>query len=495
MVADAQYLERLERAVLYGRELVRRQAENPVRYVRWLPLQYRFMLSPLLVKLIRAGNQGLGKSTACLAEVVGHCIGRHPLGREVPPPPVEWWILCASKRQSVAVQKKLWALLPKDELLLGRGGTRFTPAAGFSPVEDPRVLFKNGSIIRFRATSQEGLDLTAATLDGALFDEPPSSERIYTEVLQRLEERGGTLLLGFTPVNADVGYIRELVASGAIVDFHARLEPHELVPVGHDQPLRTADGRVKDARYIAAREAKVSAYEREVVIHGGWEFRAQGAWFNGAWDPGRMVYLAVPELHDKLVLGVDHGDRPGKQVAVLMAVNDRGTDGPVVHVLDLYRDELGIASPRVDAEGILHMLGRHGISWDQLFFAGGDRVHMQGTAKQKSNRDLAAQLCKQLGLESLDKLRPPVRTVKRGSGRGAGSLRFGSRWLFHAMVEGRFSVGPAAAFLIQALPKYDLTDDDKGYKDAVDAVRYGLDRWIFAPWARRSSGGGSTAGA
>lgn len=476
MVADPAVLSRIERGVTVARELVIRRAGEPARYVRWLPLQCRFMLSPALVRLLRAGNQGLGKTTAGLAEVVGRCTGRHPLGVPVPPPPVEWWILCASRAQSVAIQRKLYALLPRDEIRWGKGATRYSSTAGFSPLKDPVVLFRNGSIIRIKTTSQDGLDLAGATIDGALFDEPPAQERLFTEILQRVEERGGLVLICMTPVNADVGYLRDLVAAGAIEDHHSRLTPESLIPVGRSRPLRTADGRLKDAAWIESREAKVSAYERDVVVHGEWEFRALGAYFDGAWDPGRLVYRASIAPTDKLILGIDHGDRPGKQVAVLLAVDDRGED-PVVHLVDLYRDVKGLASPKDDARGILAMLAHHGVTWDRLRFAGGDRVHLPRSGRQKSNRDLAYQLAKLLGVRELS---PPIYTIKRGPGRGAGSLSIGSRWLFHAMVAGRFSVSPEVEFALEAIPRYTLDDDDKGYKDVVDAVRYGLDRYIFA---------------
>ncbi|MEQ1568811.1 MAG: terminase family protein [Myxococcota bacterium] len=489
MVAEPAELRQLERAVVIARELATRRIHDPPRYLRWLPLQAAFLLSVERFRLLRAGNQGLGKTTAALAEVVGRCLGRHPLGVAVSPPPVEWWVICASKDQSVAIQKKLHALLPPDEIAWGRGATVYHPSRGFVPRGAPIVQFKNGSVIRFKATAQDSLDLSGATIDGALFDEPPSSERIFTEVLQRVEERGGFVLLSFTPVNADVSYLRELVGRGVLTDFHSRLTPEALIPVGCSAPLRTADGRPKDAEWIAAKEGRVSAYEREVVVHGGWEFRTAGAWFSGAWDPSRLVFEATISRTDRIILGIDHGDRPGKQVAVLMAVDDRAED-PIIHVVDVYRDAVGLASPADDARGILAMLGRHGIPWSRLSFAGGDRVHLPGSAKQKSNKDLQAQVRKRLAqlgqLQPDGTMAPAITTVKRGPGRGAESVRVGSRWLFHRMVAGQFSVSPAAAFLLEALPKYTLDDDDCGHKDVVDAIRYGLDRYIFG-WHRSAA--------
>ncbi len=459
--------------------LARRRARRPIDYVRWLPLQCEFLLSPAKVKQIRAGNQFLGKSWAALAEVVGRCEGRHPLGLAVPPPPVTAWIVCASWSQSMAVQEKLNALLAWEEL---DPRTKYDPVNGFSPTKRPCIVFRNGSRIWIKTTGQDSIEFSSATIDIVLFDEPPQKQRMFVEALQRVQERGGVLLLSYTPVNAPTEYLRELCEAGVIEDHWHPLTAAELIPVGQTRPLRTKDGRPKDQAWIDERRSQVPAYEQPVVIDGGWEFRAQGAYFDGAWDSTRLVYEATIDKTDRLVLGIDHGDRPGKQVAVLMAVDTR-QDPPSVHVIDIYRDEIGTASPADDARGILAMLTRHGLTWDRLHFAGGDRVHLPGSGKQKSNRDLAAQIRKILKVKELA---PSIRTVKRGEGRGAGSLTIGSRWLFHAMVAGRFSVDPRCTPLIDAIPKYTLREDDEGTKDLLDAIRYGLDQWVFS-WARTAS--------
>jgi hypothetical protein len=131
------------------------------------------------------------------------------------------------------------------------------------------------------------------------------------------------------------------------------------------------------------------------------------------------------------------------------------------------------------------MLAKHGIPWSRLWWVGGDRVHLPGTGAQKSNKDLAVHVARELGL-AMPALSPPIRTVKRGEGRGSGSLSTGSRWLYHAMVAGRFSVSPDLS-VIAALGKYRIDeDDDEGSKDRTDAIRYALDRWVFRPFVRGS---------
>jgi hypothetical protein len=71
-----------------------------------------------------------------------------------------------------------------------------------------------------------------------------------------------------------------------------------------------------------------------------------------------------------------------------------------------------------------------------------------------------------------------IRTVKRGKGRGRGSVNAGCRYLHQAMVRpGHFFVHPRCARLLEALDRWDYSDSD--YKDPIDALRYALQRYVF----------------
>ena len=139
------------------------------------------------------------------------------------------------------------------------------------------------------------------------------------------------------------------------------------------------------------------------------------------------------------------------------------------------------------------MLSEYGFEWRDLAWACGDRVHMKGSKQQKSNRDLMAALAVELGVD-LDALLPRIRTVKRGEGRGSGSVKVGARWLFAALVEDRLRVHPRCVRLIRALERWRgptapvrRGSPDEDWQDPIDALRYGLDRYIFAPARRRSA--------
>lgn len=474
--AARQALELLVEAVT---ELGERAEEWPHLHQRWLPLQFEFLSSDAQVRQIRAGNQTIGKTWAMLALIVGYCTGRHPLGLPLHrQPPVTVWVVCSSWSQSLALQEKLWELLPKSEL---SARTKWDPVNGFSPTKSPAVVFGNGSVIRIKTANQEAIDFSSASIDVLAWDEPPKSQRLYTEGLQRVAERGGYVLLSYTPVNAPTDYLRSLVEAGQIEDFWRPLTPAELIPVGSAEPMRTSGGELKDQAWIDRRRRKVPEHEQPVVIDGEWEMRNIKRYFscfrNGGQDS--HVHTRVPTHDVPLLLGIDHGSAPGKQIVLLIAAW-REEEKTRIYVVDEYTDKDGTATPVVDAKLTLAMLDRHGLKWRELSFVGGDRVHMKGTGSQKSNKDLAAQIAKLLRVP-LEELRPPIRTIKRGEGRGAGSVQTRSRWLFHRLVEdGGFGVHPRCKRLIEAFEKYDLRDNE--YKDPIDALVYGLDQYIFERW-------------
>ena len=461
-----------------ARELAARSEADRVAFMRWLPLQWRYLTSTARFRLLRAGNQSQGKTTAALADLRMHADGTHPIPRGAHAPG-EYWIICASWAQSVAIQGKLYDLIPHATL---REGTVFSRVRGFqtkNPFVEIRHKAGGYSIIRFKTTQQGTLDLAGATLRGALFDEPPASEGIYSEVVNRMRSTGGWVSIAMTPVGAPVEWIRALAVAGIIEDIHTPLTPEGLIPIGARRPMRLPDGTVCDATWIAGVEAITPPHEVDVRVHGGWEIRLTDRYFSPfvSTGPHAHVHDRVPDGEFDLCLGIDHGSRPGKQIALLLCIQPVPGGHPRIYVLDEYIDTDGTATPAVDARGILAMLTRHGFQWKDLRYAHGDRVHMPGMAEQKSNRDLQVQIAKVLQRPA-DGLQPAIRTVKRGAGRGGGSLSVGSRWLFHALVRYDLAIHPRCKRLIESMDRYTMADDD--WKDPIDVLRYGLDRWIFA---------------
>lgn len=464
----------LRRLVSATRERARRVVgRGMARSLRWLPPQEAFHRDEAHIKLLRLGNQWGGKTTAGLAEVDWHCTGRHPY-HPVRPPPVEWWIVCASWAQSVAIQAKFWALCSRDEL---DDRTVFDPVKGFRG-KSPVVRYRNGSIVRFKTTRQGGLQLAGATVHGVLIDEP-TEQRIFGELRKRLLKTAGYLFLTLTPINGPVDYLRDLAQAGAISDHHYALRPEYLVPIGASAPLTLDDGTPMDAAWIEQIRSETLPHEAPIVIDGEWEVRAEGNTFR-AFDTrtteGRHIREALPDRDLRICLGVDFGERTFKQIAVLVAVDVSAGDEPAVHVLD-ERVGDGLTTAEQDAEAILGMLEDWGLSWYDLHTAYGDRPHDGPRLGRKGIKELSRAVAKVL--KKRGQLRGPVeiRQAKTGIGGGKGAVHRGCAWLHRAMVaENRFTIRPRCVRLIESFQKWAWQDDD--WKDPIDALRYAL--WPYA---------------
>ncbi|MEL6347863.1 MAG: terminase family protein [Myxococcota bacterium] len=465
------------------RTLLLRRRRRPLDYIRWLPGQWRFLHDDggkHRMKLFRAGNQAHGKTWAGLAEAHYRAIGKHPF-IDVPKGPVEIWVICAAWAQSISIQAKFWQLAGRSGHL--HEDTEFDPVKGFRG-KNPAVRYKNGSILRFKTTNQGGLNLAGATIDFALFDEPPKDQRIFGEVQKRVMRRAGTVALTLTPINAPTDWLKKLVDEGVVNETHVRLEPKNLIPVGASKPLRLADGTPMDDAWIERIRLETVPHEAPVVLDGEWEIRLEDRVF--------QAFNKLDHVHDQLpvgrevnvALGVDYGTKAGKQVAILVLFWEEKRDDQTffgIYVLDEYVDEDGKSAPEDDARGILRMLRRHGWGWHNLDQAWGDRLYLRGPATRKSNKDLQAAIARQLRMSSGD-LTPDIRTAKRGAGKGGGSVDVGVRFLHHAMVRGLFGVHPRCEHLIESFFKWKYTED---HKDPIDALRYALEPQIFGVGRRR----------
>ena len=460
---------------------------HPGSAYAWLPNQESFRRSPTKTKMIRQGNQWGGKSTVALEEMLCHLRGAHPYF-EVPEPPVEWWVMCAEAGQSIAIQKKLYDLLGVGEL---HPDCEFHPVRGFVG-RSPVFQHSNGSICRIKTTAQRTISLAGSTIDGVLFDEPPMSQRLFVEVSKRTIARDGWVLLSLTPANAGpLDWLSEMVEAGLIEDHHARLTPEALIPPGHTQPICLPTGQVCDAAWVEKIIDTTPSHERPVACHGEWEYRAVDRMFS-AWRPDLYTVDGPPDGEVELRLGIDYGTKIGKQSAVLVALKAG------------IRDEVWILdeTPRTehstledDAEAILSMLRRNGLTWADLDEASGDRAYERG-AQHKSNRDLHRQIARLLSMPSIN-CRPSIRTAKRGirSG-GRYTVDQGVRYLHRAQVSGRYWVHRRCKSHLEALDKWDGRQAqsrqtagtlyvDTDYKDSIDAVRYALESRIFAPARER----------
>jgi len=461
----------LRRAARLARELATRAHADPLAHMRWLPPQAALHRCTARRKLLRAGNQAYGKTTAGLAELIWRCTGLHP-HVQVPPPPIEAWVLCASWSQSLAIQGKLWDLVPHALL---KPGQRYDPVNGFG-AHSPTLQFACGSLIRVKTTKQRALDLSGATIDIAMFDEPPASQRLYGEVCKRVMARNGIVMLTLTPINAPVDWLRAECEAGRVVDLHFPLDPRYLIPEGANTPHLLRDGTPCDADWVARIRDETPGHEAPITVDGEWETRVEGRVFRSFRDSGDGAHVTplTPRGDVKLALGIDHGAGAGREVAILIAVDERG-EYPEIWVLDEYASNAE-TTPEQDIRAILAMLRRHGQEWGDLDYVYGDRPYDTMTGR-KGNLDLENALVRETGCGDRKRLKPRIWSAKRGAESGAGSKAQSVTWVHRQMLRpGCFRVHPRCKRLIESINKWDYTDASE-WKDAIDALRYGLIPW------------------
>ena len=460
--------------------LARRAEESPSAYLAWLPLQWSFMHDDAKIKLIRAGNQWFGKTEALCAELRWRCTGTHPYLTGLPEPPIEAVVVSPTAEHSRKFQKKFWKGLDKR---LVDPRTELDPTRGFRGVQ-PNCIFKNGSIVRFRSGKSGGLALSGDTLHLAIIDEP-TRQAIYEEIERRVSRLGGHVLIGLTPRHAPepLTWLQGLVTAGVVSEHHARLEPEQMIPVGHASPLIDPEtGGPLDAEWIARQRARVLSHEASIILDGEWEVPPEGQSFPAFdWRPGGSHVTSEwdPGLEVSLYVGIDHGEREFKQCACLVAVYGGGMY-PKVHVLDEYTGD-GLTTHDQDARGILAMLERWGIRWGELRGVTGDRDHDVSrrsvySVTRKSNSRMQAEIARELGVP-YERLKPTIRYAKRGSN-NRGRLRFGYAWLHEQMLRpDHFRVQARCVHTIESLRRHAWQDD--GTKDIIDALRYALEPEIM----------------
>lgn len=453
--------------------------------------------------LFRTGNQIGGKTTAGCVVALWYATGRHPHRRVDTSGPRIIVFVCVTRTQSIAIQRKMWELAPKLHLAPGQA---FHPTNGFN-ANNPALRFRDGSVIYVRTEEQGAKNLAGSTVHLVIYDEPPKSQSLYSELERRLTRTGGPIMLTMTPIHARIDWIREMAQAGRIVDLHFRATPENCV---------LADGTVltipdpdtggvtpMDAAWIASERAKVNPTEEPVRIDGEWEFRAQGAIFSG-WDAARML---VPDLLDadvgpavwqatqhaaqrhgaplgfEYVLGVDYGTDSLRTSAVLCAVaydpaaDPRDTRATRVWVVAEYVPS-GPTTVEMDADAILAMLGARGLRWTDLAGVFGDKklTDASGRETRKSNGLLAYEVAQRLGVGA-GMLRPQVLSAKRVPGVGRlgreGALWPSVHWINGLMMRGQFLLDSRCEHVQRAVETWDGTERHKS-KDALDGLRYAL---------------------
>ena len=489
-------LSPLARALIAAGNLRRIRESDPLRFIRWTPPQDALHRMLVRRKLLRAGNQ-IGKTTAALAEVIWRCTGSHP-HCPTRPPPIEAWVVCTSWSQSVAIMRKFAALCPPD-LLDRKSSSNFSIRNGYGK-DNPAVIFRCGSVLRFRTTQQGPEALQGATIDYVLVDEP-TDEDIYRELDRRLIRTGGTLCLALTPANRDCAWLRKLVEAGSVEEVHARLTVENLTPTGSSEPMRLLDGVAMDAEWIAGQWRTTPAIYAGVVLDGEWETRPEGVFFRcfdaakhvsstARFDPNRLRYPGRPNSTERAplrwVLGIDYAaaDREYGQTAMLCQVQevaDKTRERQAVIVADEVVMP-GSASNAQFAVELVKMIERRGLRWSDLHAVHGDNPVMSRWV-EKSNIETMRALSRELGIP-FSALTPRILSAKEGKGQ-AGMMDAGCRYLYEQIADGGLIIHPRCSLLIAAIGEWDYRREHPA-KDRIDALRYALRPWIH-PRGRQSN--------
>lgn len=446
-------------------ELAARGESAPWSYERYTPPQLRFLADPSPRKAMIGGNQ-IGKTLCGAVDALGRMRGHHPgLGRWRAVP-VHGWCVNSSWKQSLIIQRKVWSLLSPGELA---PGVKYTNKRGFT---GGYVELRNGSTLTFVTANQDTVDLASATLDFIWVDEPPP-EHIWGELVARVRHKRGTIYLTLTPWGRPVEWLR-LKCDGDEAEGIAPTISTTYAPL-------TVENCTPQGLPAFQSQAEIDAFARDLLpiernqrVFAGWEGVTVERIFE-AFDE-RTIAHDVPGGMVEIGVGIDHGAKAGRQVAVLIAVAMIG-GRPRIWILDESRSD-GRTGVHDDARNIVSMLARNGLRLKDVDWWRGDRSHSgDWRGNQKSNRDLKRAFAEVQGT-SYDSLPEPLRRISTPK-KWDGSVAYGCRLMNKAMAEDLLTVHPRCAAVIDGLRHW-KGDRRDPKKDAVDAARYIIERMVDA---------------
>ena len=345
--------------------------KNPLAHAAFSPPQLRYLKCEAKIFLLRGGNQ-VGKSFVGAAELIYRCLGNHPY-KETTTPPIQAWVICHSWSQSQTVQKRIWDLVPKNELC---EDMEYVEGKGFRGSGAPVIRFRNGSIAKIKTTQQTGgkkgtVALASASCDYVWLDEPPPAS-VFSELVARVLRKRGQIGITMTPVGVPVDFLKKMVDKKQIVDIHAPLTEENVTLEGCKTPLLLS-------HEIKQVSDSYMEFDRDCRIQGSWEgFTPMGVIFADFNDS--MITDQFPKGNFKFSVGIDHGSQDGAQFAVLVGVkypdkNKKIDENNDFHLVILDEYSSGAAKAEIHARGILQMLKRNRLETKHITRWTGDRPH------------------------------------------------------------------------------------------------------------------------
>ena len=429
------------------------------------PPHLRFHEDPSQTRLLRGPNQS-GKTQAGAAEMVDRCLGRGTR-QSVHPPPIRARIVCHDFKQSLAVQRKLWEMLPKREL---DPRTYFDKVTGF---RHKWVGFRNGSEIRIVTVGMDTLAHASETLHVVWIDEPPDPG-VYAESQVRTVATDGIVYLTLTPVDRPCGWLKDIV-DGKI--------PPELEDLWDDTLAHTISEHhyglsVENCPWMTEAKvrraiSKIPVYDRPQRAHGEWEGltvdRTLSAFNPGClFDPADLGPFAGWDGIGavEIPLSADHGERAKFSCWLLAAYQKRAQGRVQIRVLGEYVNPKA-TDDLEDAEGIRDMVEAVGLTLDHIDWGVGD-INTGGKSQggRKLNDIMVENLARLMGL--------PVRSPSfliRSAWKRPGSEAYGIRLTNNQLKRGDLLISLDCPLLIEACRHW--TGEKTGdLPHRIDALRY-----------------------
>lgn len=372
------------------------RAGDPASGLRWAEWQRGVIASPSPSLVVRGANR-VGKTQVLAARFVHTIRGTNPWCPRPWRGPLNALFIGEDITQMMRAGgpvETLWSMLPRDEI---DPGIYFARGKGIVGSKTPVIPLVSGpgegTVIMIGTYNQD--PQTYAGFKGHLiWADEPLPELTYSELSPRLMDYGGWMQVGFTPVMnmPRQTYMRDLVTAGQFEEHHVVLTPRNTWPEGYARPRYTQE----DIDRLVAKWPRIQVALRRDAV---WEAVVENRYLS-AFDGEQHVkpfVIGGRGPHDvppgaKLYVGVDHGLKPGKQAACLVAVVGGTSQAPRVWWVAEANDE-GHSSSRDDARAILRMLAEAGVHPAHVDGWIGDRSTPDGRyLKGKTNKDLRLHL-------------------------------------------------------------------------------------------------------
>ena len=131
------------------------------------------------------------------------CVSKYVIEKCLAKPNQKWWMVSETYQDSVNIlQKKVWSLLPKT----GMTYCKWNEVTGFTNM---KIIFPNGSFIRFLTYAQGREAFQGDDVDGIVNDEEPPYD-VYKEQRMRLLDRDGEMLFSMTSLRGMTDLLLEI---------------------------------------------------------------------------------------------------------------------------------------------------------------------------------------------------------------------------------------------------------------------------------------------